>query len=172
MQVILSTENRRLANNQNDRELETENDLKKDSQRALTLLVRYLTNDQRALKRFNPTQKMVQRMNIGQFIEREPNMTKKNQLIDLCIYVIQHSTQGLEFFDFTDNERLVWTMRRREFSTVLGETRSLENRYVALNQNFESFRDMSRSAFAEFVTLVQETKQQLFVEINQLKSYH
>ena len=93
-------------------------------------------------------------MNIGQFIERESNSTRKVALIDLCIYVIQHSTQGLDFFDFTDNERLVWSMRRREFSTVLSETRSLENRYISLNQNFESHREISRNAFAEFVTLV------------------
>ena len=63
-------------------------------------------------------------------------------------------------------------MRRREFQTVLSETRSLENRYISLNQNFETNRDISRNAFAEFVTLVQETKQELSVEINQLKNYH
>ena len=59
LQVILSQDARRLANNAGDREAESENDLKKDSQRALTLLVRYLSNDSRAIKRFNPTQKMV-----------------------------------------------------------------------------------------------------------------
>ena len=74
--------------NAGDREFESENDLKRDSQRALSLLVRYLSNDQKALRRFNPTQQMVQRMNIGQFIEREPNAAKKIALIDLCIYVI------------------------------------------------------------------------------------
>ena len=56
LQVILSQDSRRLANNAaGDREIESENDLKRDSQRALNLLVRYLSNDQRALKRFNPT---------------------------------------------------------------------------------------------------------------------
>lgn len=34
-------------------------DSKRDGARALALLVRYLSNDPRALKRFNPTKNMV-----------------------------------------------------------------------------------------------------------------
>ena len=59
LQVILSSDARRVANANGSAEVESEIDLKKDSNRALTLLVRYLSNDSRALKRFNPTQKMV-----------------------------------------------------------------------------------------------------------------
>ena len=50
---------RRLANANGSGEVESEGDLKRDSNRALSLLVRYLNSDARTLKRFNPTQQMV-----------------------------------------------------------------------------------------------------------------
>ena len=61
-------------------------------------------------------------MNIGHFIENEASSAKKLSLIDLVIQIIQNSNHGIDFFDFTDNERLVWNMRRREFVTVLSQT--------------------------------------------------
>ena len=59
LQVILSMDARRLANANGSGEVESEGDLKRDSNRALSLLVRYLNSDARTLKRFNPTQQMV-----------------------------------------------------------------------------------------------------------------
>ena len=113
---------------------------------------------------------MLQRMNIGLFIEREPSIRQQLALIDLCLTVLQNSTQGLEFQDFTDNELLVWRMRRREFETVHGETRSLDNRFQSLASNFESHRTTSTNAISEFVTLIGEVQEEFRGELTALKT--
>ena len=54
---IMTLDNRRGANSSGEQIDHRES--KRDSSRALSLLVRYLSNDSRALKRFNPTRNMV-----------------------------------------------------------------------------------------------------------------
>ena len=49
----------------------------RDQERALQILLRYLINDGKVLRRFNPTKQIIQRMNIGQFIERDPSLKQQ-----------------------------------------------------------------------------------------------
>lgn len=56
-------------------------------------------------------------MNFGHLIETEQQPRLQLGLIDLCLTILHNSTQGLDFHDFSDNERLVWRMRRREFES-------------------------------------------------------
>ena len=115
---------------------------------------------------------MLARMNIGRFIEKENSAQQQRALIELCLTVLHNSTQGLDFHDFTDNERLVWRMRRQEFDKVLAETRNVDNRLHALNSNFESHRGVAQNALAEFVTLVSQVKEELAAEVNSLRENH
>ena len=144
----------------------------RDKARALNILFRFLQNDSRILKRFNPTKEILQKMSLGRFIEREQTQRQKFALIDLCLTILKNSTNGLDFHDFTDNERLIWQMRRREFETVLDESKRTEAKLSNLHTEFYSYRSTVQGGLAEFVTLVEDYRKDLTSDIRELKEHN
>ena len=112
---------------------------------------------------------MIKKMNFGYIIEKEPSSRQQVAYIDLILTILQNSTQGLEFHDFTDNERLVWRMRRREHDLAREEGQKTEAQMSRLEVNFEQHRKITVNALAEFVTLVEQVKQELSSEVQGLK---
>ena len=60
-------------------------------------------------------------------------------------------------------------MRRQEHDQGITEGRKIEQQLSRLQMNFESHRGVASNALAEFVTLIEQVKQDIGVEVTALK---
>jgi hypothetical protein len=102
----------------------TQNKLASDT-RAVKILVRYLLSDKKLVSRFKPTLEVVRKMNMNQLIDNEKSLKGQNALLDLCTNMQHNSGGALDMYDFTQNERILWRLRRREYLAHSSEIRKL-----------------------------------------------
>ena len=123
------------------------------ARRGLDLLNTYIHSDPRCWERFNPSRAMLDRMNIGQYIAGEDtSLDKVNSLIDMCLMILEKN-DNLDYFNFTDNDRMAWRMNSRKNERMHAKTRGLEASMRELHHGLAQARETHRLAVEEFVLL-------------------
>lgn len=120
---------------------------------ALDILSTYIRNDTRCWERFNPSRKMLGRMNIGRYIAAEDtSLDRVNSLIDMCLMILEKN-DNLDYFNFTDNDRMAWRMNNRKNERIHVKMRGLEQSIRELHHSLGQAREANSNAVEEFVLL-------------------
>lgn len=136
-----------------------------EAKRALYLLAKQIFDNNRVQQRFRPPRILIQRMNIGQYILEETQQREANALIDFCILIMENSKGDLELTDFSESDRILWRLRRREFERKSQELEQTNGQIGQIVKNFTEYKQTTQGAFGEFINLITAVKTDLGQQI-------
>ena len=111
-----------------------------DANLAVSGLAHQVLTDKRVLGRFEPSKKVLEKINLGRFMHLA-------KVREMSVELLKRNGTELEYHDFTRDERVICVLQRKELSDII--------------EDFNGFRTVTTEALVELVNLVYATEERI-----------